>query len=197
MRVVITILAVLAVLVTLLLVGIYSGAYSVAADQPESGLTHWALDTTQQQSVTAAAADIEAPSLTDTSKIEAGAHHFRGMCEMCHGAPGVERSEVGKGLNPEPPELSRAVREWTPAEMFWMVKHGIKMSGMPAFGETHSDEEIWSIIAFVRQLPEMTPEEYASDGEGAAATDGHGHGAGGHGEEDGDHAESAEAHDHG
>ena len=75
------------------------------------------------------------------------------MCEECHGAPGVERSEMGKGLYPRGPKLLWAAKEDSPSELFWITKNGIKMTGMPAFGPTHSDEEIWAIVAFVKKLP--------------------------------------------
>jgi mono/diheme cytochrome c family protein len=82
------------------------------------------------------------------------------MCEVCHGAPGINQSELSSGLNPLAPELSHAVEDWSDEELFWITKYGIKMSGMPAWGNTHSDNEIWSIIAFVKQMPEMSDEEY-------------------------------------
>src|SRR5207248_10259049 len=75
-------------------------------------------------------------------------------------APGKERGEVGQGLNPRPPSLSDAAPGWTPSELFWIVKNGIRMTGMPALGPTHEDDRIWAIISFVEQLPSMTPAEY-------------------------------------
>lgn len=67
-------------------------------------------------------------------------------------------------MKPRPPHLSEAAAHWRPQELFWLVKHGVKMSGMPAFGPTHADQEIWNIVAFVRELPGMTPERYAALG---------------------------------
>ena len=78
---------------------------------------------------------------------------------MCHGAPGV-KPKPWVVLTPDPPDLSTAVRKWTDAQLYWIVKHGIKMSGMPAFGPSHSEEELWGIVAFLRKLPGMAPEEY-------------------------------------
>jgi mono/diheme cytochrome c family protein len=82
------------------------------------------------------------------------------MCVTCHGAPGVDREEIGKGLNPEPPRLEKIVANWTDAELFWTVKNGIRMTGMPGFGGTHTDAEVRSIVSFVRRLPRMSPQEY-------------------------------------
>lgn len=82
------------------------------------------------------------------------------MCAACHGAPGVERGALGKGMNPEPPDLAAEAAEWSDRELFWITKHGIKLAGMPAFGVTHSDEEVWGIVAFLRRLEHISPEEY-------------------------------------
>ena len=82
------------------------------------------------------------------------------MCVTCHGAPGVERGTLGKGINPKPPNLAKEAGEWSDRELFWITKHGIKLAGMPAFGVTHSDEELWAIVAFLRRLETMSAEEY-------------------------------------
>ena len=82
------------------------------------------------------------------------------MCVQCHGAPGKERGEIGKGLTPRPPSLIDAVPLWSSSELFWIVKNGIQMTGMPAFGPTHDDDRIWAIVSFVQQLPRMSPTQY-------------------------------------
>jgi len=92
--------------------------------------------------------------------LSVGAEHYGEMCVTCHAAPGVDRDEIGKGLNPEPPRLEKIVANWTDAELFWTVKNGIRLTGMPGFGETHTDAEVRSIVAFVRRLPKMSPQEY-------------------------------------
>ena len=81
------------------------------------------------------------------------------MCSGCHLAPGMKRTEISQGLYPRAPELRRKTG-LTPAEQFWVVKHGIKMTGMPAWGVTHDDDLLWDVVAFVRKLPELTPEQY-------------------------------------
>ena len=84
------------------------------------------------------------------------------MCVMCHGAPGIEAGEAREGLNPQPPLLAKVKDLVTdpPGELFWVIKNGIKMTGMPAWGPTHSDEKIWAMVAFVRKLPNLSAEEY-------------------------------------
>lgn len=161
MRVVITIVAVLVVLAALLLIVVYTGAYDVAADSPHARLTRWALSTTMDNSVARRASGIAAPDLSDPARLREGAAHYKENCEVCHSGPGVEESEIHKGLSPRAPELVRSADDWSAPELFWIAKHGVKMSGMPAFGRTHSDEELWDTVAFVQALPKMSPARYA------------------------------------
>lgn len=104
--------------------------------------------------------------------IAVGLDHYRENCVICHGAPGIERSEAGKGLNPPAPGLDDPdVQQLTDGQVFWIVRNGIRMSGMPAFGITHNDSEVWQIVSFVRHLPKLTEDEKnrlkptSSDGE--------------------------------
>jgi mono/diheme cytochrome c family protein len=85
---------------------------------------------------------------------------YREMCVVCHGAPGVDPSEIGEGLNPPAPDLTLPrVQARTDGELYWIVSNGIRMTGMPAFGPTHKEEAIWRMVAFVRHLPELSKEE--------------------------------------
>ncbi len=102
--------------------------------------------------------------------IAEGFEHYNEMCVVCHGAPGIAKGEVGEGLNPPAPDLAKTAGEWQPQEIYWMVKNGIKMSGMPAFGPTHDEEKLWNITAFVKRLPDMTAEEYRKLSEEAEAS---------------------------
>jgi mono/diheme cytochrome c family protein len=83
------------------------------------------------------------------------------MCVYCHGAPGREASDIGRGLRPSPPNLAETAQRWNDSQLFWIVKNGIKMTGMPAFAPTHADNTIWNIVGFVRQLTRLTAEEYS------------------------------------
>jgi mono/diheme cytochrome c family protein len=139
---------------------VYSGWYNIAATDPHNAVMRWLLATTARESIQRYAKGIAPPDLADPSIIEEGAKHFSETCAMCHGAPGVERAEIGEGLKPIPPDLSQAVQKWTSAELFWIAKHGIKMTGMPAWGPTHEDDALWAMVAFIERLPEMTPERY-------------------------------------
>jgi len=99
------------------------------------------------------------PDLADPKRIAAGAGQYAEMCSSCHLAPGMKRTEMSRGLYPRAPELRRG-SNLTSAEEFWVVKHGLKMSGMPAWGVTHNDELLWDVVAFLRKLPDLTPDEY-------------------------------------
>lgn len=152
-----TILILLILLVAAFFVYIYSGTYNIAATAPHSELANWVFNTTKKYSVKKHAEDIKQPELDDENLVNTGFSHYNDMCVGCHGAPG---SEPASGFNPAPPGLAEKALEFSPAEMFWIVKNGIKMTGMPEFGSTHSEDEIWSIVAFTVKLPRMTEEQY-------------------------------------
>ena len=151
--------------IVLLIVGylifIYSGLYNISAMVHHGKLTLWMMNTVRENSIKQNADDdIKMPDLSDSSLISMGFDHYREMCVGCHGAPGIEQSETANGLYPNPSMLTKVVNNWTPQQLFWITKNGLKMTGMPAFGTTHTDDMIWAIIAFTKKLPEMTPEEY-------------------------------------
>src|SRR5260370_43551 len=120
-----------AVIVLLFLAGaifVYSRAYYVGADQPHRSLTSWLLNEARTPSIRAHASGIAVPAgLDDPARIAAGVVHFADHCVACHGAPGVERSDIGEGLYPRPPDLADAAPFHKPGELFWIVKHGIRM----------------------------------------------------------------------
>ena len=139
------------------IVFIYSGTYNIAATKPHSLLAEWVFSTTKKYSVKKHSEHIARPKLNDDSLVKKGFDHYENMCAGCHGAPG---SEPAEGFNPSPPSLAEEAEELSATELFWVIKNGIKMTGMPAFGLSHSDEEIWSIVAFLKQLPDLTAEDY-------------------------------------
>jgi mono/diheme cytochrome c family protein len=154
---------ILALVVIAIIAGVvvmFSGVINVAATNPHSPLVAMILSTTSDNSVRYHAKGISAPPLDDPKMIMDGFRHYREMCVGCHLAPGIESSEIRKGLMPRPPKLQKEVDEWKPAELFWFVKNGVKMTGMPAWGPTHSDQKIWAIVAFLEKLPHMTADQY-------------------------------------
>jgi mono/diheme cytochrome c family protein len=148
------------VLLAAAVMAIYAGLYNIAADVPHTQPVYWLLDTIRHRSVVTRARDIVVPNdLDDANRISKGAGQYAEMCSGCHLAPGMKRTEISQGLYPRAPELRRGT-DLTPAEQFWIVKHGLKMTGMPAWGVTHDDELLWDVVAFVRNLPELTPDQY-------------------------------------
>lgn len=139
---------------------VHMGSFDVAADTPHSQPVFWLMNTVRENSIAVRAAGIDVPSdLTDAKHIASGAGQYDAMCSQCHLAPGMKRTEISWGLYPRAPELRRG-SNLTPAEEFWVVKHGLKMTGMPAWGVTHDDKLLWDVVAFLRKLPELTPDQY-------------------------------------
>jgi mono/diheme cytochrome c family protein len=136
-----------------------TGAINIGADvKPgliERTLGPWGRD----RSVERRASKEDDPYAGDPAAIATGFDHYRENCVMCHGAPGVAGAELSKGLNPPAPSLDNEENDTGDGELFWVIKHGIRMTPMPAFGPTHTDEEIWKIVAFIRHLPDLTAQE--------------------------------------
>jgi mono/diheme cytochrome c family protein len=140
---------------------VYSGGYNVAADKPHWSLTARVMATVRDRSIAVRAADLTVPNLADPALIALGAEHYAAMCTGCHLAPGTGDNEMRQGLYPKPPNLTEQ-RDRSPAESFWIIKHGLKMSGMPAWGVTHDDESLWGLVAFLQQLPALDAPGYAA-----------------------------------
>jgi len=141
---------------------VYYGMYNVAATDPHWSITHAFLKATRVRSIKAHAAGIKPPNgLTDHNRIVAGTSHFAEHCSSCHSAPGVENGEMAKGMHPAPPPLTDSAKQLSAGELFWIIRNGIKMTGMPAW-PSHSDEDIWDIVAFLRQLPGMSEKDYGA-----------------------------------
>ena len=136
----------------------YSGLYNIGADDHHWSLTYRILKTVRDRSIHVRSVHIEVPNLEDSQLILKGAGQYAAMCTGCHLAPGVEESELRAGMYPKPPNLSRV--HIGPQDAFWVIKHGIKMSAMPAWGGSHDDPTIWSMVAFLRKLPSMSPAQY-------------------------------------
>ncbi|MES3028401.1 MAG: cytochrome c [Pseudomonadota bacterium] len=141
---------------------IYAGVYNIAADAPHTKPVLWTIENLRDRSIAVRARGVTPPpDLASPTRIASGAGLYAEMCSSCHLAPGMEKTEISQGLYPQAPELSRVLNH-SPAEEFWMIKHGIKMTAMPAWGRTHSDTLIWDLVAFIRTLPKMSPAQYAA-----------------------------------
>ena len=139
---------------------VYLGVFNVAADDPHTRPMYWLMEMVRERSVAVRARGIEVPSLSDPAMIAAGGADYDEMCTGCHLQPGMDDSELSTGLYPKPPRLA-SVRRDNPAQTFWIIKHGFKMSGMPAWGLTHDDTRLWAMVAFLQQLPRLSAEQYA------------------------------------
>ncbi len=166
--VIVTIIGLLVAEACVALAIMWWGLVNVGADNPHPAVVRSYLSNTMEHSVQRHAQGLKAPA-PDRVSIAAGAVHYGRMCVLCHGAPGVEPLEIGKGLSPDPPDLMQTADEWTVEQVYWLVRHGVGDTGMPAFGPTHEEAELWAIAAFVKRLPRLTAAEFSKlVAEGAA-----------------------------
>ncbi len=165
----------------------WSGIYNIAATRSHWGVTLSFIETLRDRSISVRSDDIRTPNMDNQKLKEAAFSHYHEMCRLCHGAPGYPPEEFSEGLYPAPPKMTSGhiQEELTNAEIYWIVKHGIKMTGMPAFGPTHDQEQLWGLTALAKEMSRMTAEKYRRQIEEA----GHGH----------EHEQTAtdEAQDHG
>ncbi len=154
----------LATLAGILVLGfLYSGVYPIGADDEHTRPVYWFLETLRENSVERAARGLAVPPLDDPTQLLGGGADYNDMCASCHLRPGQAESDMSMGLYPVPPNLTipDADGDHRPApQLFWIIKHGIKASGMPAWGRTHDDERIWAMVAFLQRQPDLTPLQY-------------------------------------
>ena len=168
-------LLLLALLALALALGVvWSGAYNIGADDPHTPTVYRLLEYARERSIAARSDTIEVPDLTKVELIRSGAGNYDSMCTGCHLMPGMAETELSLGLYPKPPNLA-ARRNADPARDFWIIKHGIKASGMPAWGVSMDDEYIWGMVAFMQQLSGLSADQYSAM---VAASPGHSHGGG-------------------
>ncbi len=185
---------------------VYSGMVDVSADTPHSALVHRVIETAREKSIEKAIRDSIVPAnLLDTERVRRGAGNYAAMCVECHLAPGKANSEIRKGLYPEPPDLSQPGKTQSDAaaRQFWIIKHGIKASGMPAWSKGGiEDEAIWDMVAFIQKMPTLTADQYAalvesSDGHSHGGLEGDSHPHGEAASAEAPHGHDEAAHDHG
>ena len=172
-----TIIGTIVVLVFLGVAGaaafVYAGVFNVAATDQHSTFVYAILENARIRSIKAHAAGIAPPSDLDSqARVVDGTSHFAEHCSSCHSAPGVEASDMADGMYPKPPVLTDVTRRYTPGELFWILKNGIKMSGMPSWAD-HGDDELWNTVAFMERLPEMSEQDYGKLVMASMAAGGH------------------------
>jgi mono/diheme cytochrome c family protein len=137
-----------------------SGAFNTAATTPHSRLTHRILETGLRYSVSSYAENIDVPLLRDEAMIKRGAVCFSTYCAQCHGAPGIAPHAYALGMMPVPSNLVQSARDWPPNQLYYVTKKGVRMTGMPAWEFRLSNEDLWSVVAFVHALPTLNRTEY-------------------------------------
>lgn len=149
---------------------VYGGVYDIGADAPHTKPVFWAISQLRDRSIAVRARGIAPPAdLTSPSRIASGAGLYANLCTGCHLAPSMKKTDLSRGLYPKPPQLAYG-NDLTPAQQFWILKHGIKLTAMPSWGRTHSDEELWDIVAFLKKMPDLDAAQYQAAVSGAAAT---------------------------
>ena len=140
----------------------FGGFYSVAGTMEDPAIVHWALVQVRTASIKNYAHDAPPATFNDPATIQAGARKYAEVgCVNCHGGPGVTWAKFSEGLRPDPPDLKDVVNDRTPSQLFWVIKNGINMTGMPSFALAGAkDEEIWSIAAFLKKLPNISEADY-------------------------------------
>ena len=145
------------------------GLYDIGADAPHMGITRAAIGYVRERSIAVRAQFVTLPKgLEDPGRVADGASDYDEMCTICHLAPGMKENEMRPGLYPKPPRLAE-IPAAPPAEQFWVIKHGIKLTGMPSWGKTHSDDDVWNLVAFLKKLPDLEPDQYRAMAGGADA----------------------------
>jgi len=140
---------------------IWFGIFNVAATEKHWDATTALLEMVRDRSISTRSEGLMVPDLTASEMIARGAPNYAAMCSQCHLAPGVKKTEIHEGLYPQPPIFyQRMDSTRKPQEMFWVIKNGLKLTGMPSWGKYNSDTQIWDMVAFVSSMNTMTPEQY-------------------------------------
>lgn len=194
MKTLVVVAIVLASLVGAGALGIGFGVYDVGADTEHSSFIYSLIETTRERSIAARIRNIKVPDVGNAQQIRRGAGNYAAMCAGCHLTPGGQPTEISRGLYPRPPNLTKTVQS-DPARTFWIIKHGVKATGMPAWGKSMEDGYIWDMVAFVGRLPQLSASEYELEVEHSG---GHSHGGGESdtGHESHERQNSEHSHDH-
>jgi cytochrome c oxidase subunit 1 len=137
-----------------------AGGYNISATSGHTTVVSSILELTKRNSVYWRANSELPDDLADPAMIRRGAGHFEDGCRLCHAIPGNSIDPISEAMVPQPPPIADAVRDWSPQELFQIVKHGIKMTGMPAWPAQHRDDEIWSMVAFLQKVPNLNASDY-------------------------------------
>lgn len=146
--------------IALALLAAYSGIYNIAASAGHPAWMEAYLMLGKVRSVEVNSKPVEAPELNFAELVPLGAAHFQGACAVCHGAPGRPVNPIFENMLPPPPDLQEHAHDWTREQLFWIARHGMQFTGMPAWSGARRDDEIWAVVAFLEALPNMTEADY-------------------------------------
>jgi cytochrome c553 len=149
---------------------VVSGLIPLKASSGHWPITAWFLHFTMRRSVATHALGLQAPALDTPRLVLQGAGHYEIGCRPCHGSPDLPLPRIPQQMTPHPPYLPPRIASWEPAELFYIVKHGVKFTGMPAWPTQQRDDEVWAMVAFLRTLPELDAEGYQRVVHGEAAS---------------------------
>lgn len=138
------------------------GLVPIKASSGHWPITAWFLNFTMSRSVSTHALGIKAPALDEPGMVLKGATHYETGCFPCHGNPAIQQPRIARQMTPHPPYLPPVIHEWEPEELFYIVKHGVKFTGMPAWSAQQRDDEVWAIVAFLQKFPKLNEQEYES-----------------------------------
>ena len=145
---------------------VYAGVYNIGADAPHTKLVFRSIELLRDRSIAVRSESLVPPAdLSDPRRVAAGGRLYAALCSGCHLAPGMKNTDLSRGLYPKAPQLAYGTN-LSPGEEFWIIKHGIKLTAMPAWGRTHDDTELWNVVAFLGAMPLLDPAQYR-----AATTD--------------------------
>jgi cytochrome c553 len=136
------------------------GFFNVGASSGHWKITEWFLHFAMRSAVRTYALSVDVPEELPRQAIQPAAAHYARACAICHGAPGEPRTVAVHRMLPQPPDLAQTIGQWTDAELFRIVKHGIRFTGMPAWPAQERDDEVWAMVAFLRELPSLSSEQY-------------------------------------
>jgi cytochrome c553 len=137
------------------------GLIDVRASSGHWRITDWFLHFVMRSSIRTAAIGIEVPDLDNPAYLPLAAGHYQAACADCHGSPERARSPVTLGMLPPPPALETVIGSWSDAQLFEIVKHGVRYTGMPAWPAASRDDEVWAMVAFLRRYPQLDAQRYS------------------------------------
>jgi mono/diheme cytochrome c family protein len=139
---------------------IFSGWTDVGADTPDATAVAWVVKNTRKHSIQARLAHVPIAQLNRPNIVAHGAKLYAKHCAGCHLAPGMQPTSVHRGESPQPPAFAEFESAPAPKKSYWIIKHGIKMTGMPSWQQTLSNQQIWAIAAFLQKLPRLSADRY-------------------------------------